>query len=1051
MTIREIDVSDNRPLLVKAAEYKNTKNDYMPPETLGKPRSNSKNYKSCLAMDSCIKNVLSGFNDELAYMAMPKFIGYPMLANVSQEALIRAGVETIADEMTRRLVEFTYDDDDGKESEKKEKLISKMQSEFARFKIKDILNDALVKDGNFGGCLIYIDVGDLDDDEAAEPLVLKPQTFKKGSLRGFKVIEPINIYPGRYNTNDPTNANYFKPEYWYILGRRYHASRFIYIASNEAPLLLKPAYNFFGIPRAQLALDYVAQFVANRESAQELLNKFSLTCWKTNMTQVLQGQSTSDLVKRAKLFNKMKHNSGVMLIDKETEDMIQINTPLGGVRDIVEMSLNLLTAVWRIPKIKYIGEGEGGLNASSKEQMRSFYDFILSQKEKVLTQPMETFLKLIQLNLGLEINDSLGFKFPAMVEMDEADRANLNKMQADRDNIYLTSGVLSQEEVRQRLSMDKNSGYSMIDIDDVPEMPEQPLKDGEESDKNEKGKPTNDMAMDDKWITVGHRDADGDDEGRKGRHILLKNGEEPVEAIERTVGKDIDGDGKVGKKDSDKGESDKDSQKETEKKPDVEPSKEKKPEEKSEKEDKDKDDGEEDLSKFSDEEIKGKADKEFSDAKQLRSEEDSFVENNEKIKQLNSEIRKMEIESWNMLDEKEREQKGKERDEKIDDKVHLDFKLRQEFRKEHGDWTEFVLRGNRYQKEKRLRDEAKEEKVGKKIDGLFESLNENNIDDKLNEIAEARKEIGSLEVGGQIRKNKEFTQKVEKKAVNLLSEKISGKVKDYGKKTDGFVKDIASVDDEYNRANEKNKEIKKKVDDAYEKYSKERDTENGEQLRKEWRQLLEQQYAALDNVMNARKKRVEVVANKLRETFGDTGNKIETNAGKKGSFSHGVYQKLSSYLDGVIGKNISTQNPPKVSAGANRAFYSKGKGIKLNKESSSGTMIHEFCHFLEENNPKMLIKSKAFLEYRTKGEEAQTLNKLEGAVLYGNGEVAKKDKFFSSYCGKIYGADKTGYYSADATELMSMGVQKLFEDPVSFAKEDREYFDFVIGNLRGEI
>ena len=383
MTIREIDVSDNRPLLVKAAEYKNTKNDYMPPETLGKPKSNSKNYKTCLAMDGCIKNVLSGFNDELAYMAMPKFVGYPMLANVSQEALIRAGVETIADEMTRRLVEFTYDDDDGNESEKKEKLISKMQSEFARFKIKDILNDALVKDGNFGGCLIYIDVGDLDDDEATEPLVLKPQTFKKGSLRGFKVIEPINIYPGRYNTNDPTNANYFKPEYWYILGRRYHASRFIYIASNEAPLLLKPAYNFFGIPRAQLALDYVAQFVANRESAQELLNKFSLTCWKTNMTQVLQGQSTSDLVKRAKLFNKMKHNSGVMLIDKETEDMIQINTPLAGVRDIVEMSLNLLTAVWRIPKIKYIGEGEGGLNASSKEQMRSFYDFILSQKEKV--------------------------------------------------------------------------------------------------------------------------------------------------------------------------------------------------------------------------------------------------------------------------------------------------------------------------------------------------------------------------------------------------------------------------------------------------------------------------------------------------------------------------------------------------------------------------------------------------------------------------------------------------------------------------------------------
>lgn len=485
MKVRDVEMPDTRSLLVKASEFRNTKSDYLPPHTLGKPKEGTENGKRCLAMDSAIANVLSGFKDELMYMAMPKFIGYAMLSNVSQEALIRAGVETIADEMTRSLVEFTYDDDDGNDSKKKEELITAMNTQAAKYRLTEIFNDALVKDGLFGGCLIYIDMGDLDEDEAMEPLIFDRKTFKKGSFRGFKVIEPINIYPGTYNTNDPTSKDYFKPTFWYILGKRYHASRFIYIASNEAPLLLKPAYNFFGIPRAQLALDYVAQFVANRESAQELLNKFSLTCWKTNMAQVLQGASTSDLMKRAKLFNKMKHNSGVMLLDKESEDMVQINTPLAGVRDIVEMSLGLLTAVWRIPKIKYIGEGEGGLNASSKEQMRSFYDFILSQKKKVLTQPMEIVLKIFQLNLGYDVNEALGFMFPAMVEMDEADRANLNKMEADRDNIYLANGVLSQEEVRQRLSLDKNSGYSMIDIDDVPEIPEEPLKKDKEAETNE--------------------------------------------------------------------------------------------------------------------------------------------------------------------------------------------------------------------------------------------------------------------------------------------------------------------------------------------------------------------------------------------------------------------------------------------------------------------------------------------------------------------------------------------------------------------------------------
>ena len=527
MKVKDFNAPDTRPLLVKAADYKNSREDnYMPPITLGRPKANSKEAKRVMAMDSCIKNVLSGIQDELSYMAMPKFLGYAMLSNISQEALIRAGVETIADEMTRKFVEFTYDDDDGNEAEKKEKLIMEMESQAAKYKLKETFNDALIKDGNFGGCLIYIDVGDLDDEEAAEPLVLKKETFKKGMFRGFKVIEPINIYPGSYNTSDPTSKDYFKPEYWYVLGRRYHASRFIYIASNEAPLLLKPAYNFFGISRAQLALDYVAQFVANRESAQELLNKFSLTCWKTNMAQELQGKSLGDLTNRAKLFNKMKHNTGVMLLDKESEDMVQINTPLGGVREIVEMSLNLLTAVWRIPKIKYLGEGEGGLNASSVEQMRSFYDFILSQKEKVLTQPMEIVLKIFQLNLGYDINEALGFKFPSMVEMDESERANLNKLQADRDNIYLAAGVISQEEVRQRLSMDKNSGYSMIDIDDVPEMPEEPLKEAEKVDSDEEDRIAADMAMDEEpedWITIN------------GNHIPVYKGQSKKDAVEKFI------------------------------------------------------------------------------------------------------------------------------------------------------------------------------------------------------------------------------------------------------------------------------------------------------------------------------------------------------------------------------------------------------------------------------------------------------------------------------------------------------------------------------------
>lgn len=560
--IKEANVPDGRPLIMRLCEYKNTrnvKNAFMPPKTLGMPGEKSANYGKCMAMDRCIRNVLSGFKNDIAFTAAPMFVGYAMLSNVSQEALIRAGVETVADEMTRKLVEWTYDEDDGSENENKDKILADLETQAVKYKLKERLREGACKDGYFGGCLIYIDVGDLDDVEAEEPLVLDKKTFKKGSLRGLKVIEPINVYPGEYNTSDPTDEHYFNPEYWYVLGKKYHASRFLYMAGNDTPVLLKPAYNFFGIPQAQLALDYVAHFVANRESAQELLNKFSLTCWKTDMTQALQGGSCNDLVSRVKLFNKLKTNNGTMVLNKDTEDMMQINTPLSGVRDIVEMSLNLLTAVWRIPKIKYLGEGEGGLNASSKEQMRSYYDYIMSQKEKLFTQPLETVLKIFQLNLGWDINPAIGFKFPVLWDMDDSERASLNKQQADRDALYLSNGVLSQEEVRRRLSMDRNSDYAMIDVDDVPEPQEQPLPEVDKEEQNEVDKKAMDskiamdekkswhsrfksgLAMDDKWITIKKNHGD---EEEKGRHLLLQgegeNQETPKEAMKRQWGVDLD-------------------------------------------------------------------------------------------------------------------------------------------------------------------------------------------------------------------------------------------------------------------------------------------------------------------------------------------------------------------------------------------------------------------------------------------------------------------------------------------------------------------------------
>jgi hypothetical protein len=53
-------------------------------------------------------------------------------------------------------------------------------------------------------------------------------------------------------------------------------------------------------------------------------------------------------------------------------------------------------------------------------------------------------------------------------------------------------------------------------------------------------------------------------------------------------------------------------------------------------------------------------------------------------------------------------------------------------------------------------------------------------------------------------------------------------------------------------------------------------------------------------------------------------------------------------------------------------------------------------------------------------------------------------KFFDPYCGKVY-ADEA---QTHATEVLTMGVQRMVEDPHGFAKEDPGYFKFTLAQLR---
>jgi len=150
-------------------------------------------------------------------------------------------------------------------------------------------------------------------------------------------------------------------------------------------------------------------------------------------------------------------------------------------------------------------------------------------------------------------------------------------------------------------------------------------------------------------------------------------------------------------------------------------------------------------------------------------------------------------------------------------------------------------------------------------------------------------------------------------------------------------------------------------------------------------------------------------------------------------------EKWGGYKNGEIVVRIDDANTRASISDLSR-FGSRHQ-MNARDTTSARTIVHELAHTLEFDDPRVLRASLDFIARRTAGESYQKLSKITGNTFYKDDEIAKPDKFISPYIGKDYGGQ--------ATEVISMGVEHLYAEPERLAREDPDYFDFMLRVLRG--
>ncbi len=394
-----------------------------------------------------------------AYGNIEGFPGYPYLMLLALRVEYRNMASALANEMTREWIEFTSSET---ASSKTKQRITDLEKAFREYNVQGVIRKAFEDDAFYGTGQILINIRGAD---LQKPLMVSDKTIGKNSLEGFKNVDPIWTTPLMYNALNPQLKDFYRPSSWWVMGQHWDATRMEIIITRPVPDIFKPAFNFSGISLSQLVEPYVNNWLRTRQSVSDLINNFSIVVLKTAMDQVLTGgDNGNSLFDRIKLFTLTRSNKGLMALDKEREELVQLAVPLGGLHELQAQAEEQMCSASREPSIIMTGVSPTGFGNVAEGEMGAWRDWIRANQEAHARRPIERMMRIIQISTWGDIDPDIGISFNPLYQMTEKEKSEIRVNESVVAGNYIDRGVIDSQEQREKIARDPESGYQGIDI-----------------------------------------------------------------------------------------------------------------------------------------------------------------------------------------------------------------------------------------------------------------------------------------------------------------------------------------------------------------------------------------------------------------------------------------------------------------------------------------------------------------------------------------------------------------------------------------------------------
>lgn len=388
------------------------------------------------------------------------FVGWGVLSLVAQNGIVQNIINTISNAAVQEWGQLYYDGDN-KDAEKK---MRQMEARAEQLHLRETMRIAHQKTILFGGCMVYTKIAG-DDKKLEKEFINQPNQ----EIRYFKVIEPLYATPTTFEASNALSKYFYAPEQWAINGIMVHISRMMHFQANDAPLLLKPVYQFFGISLIQMLLSYLKVFESMRYDIAEIVHRYNINVLKTDISAILDGstadQDVTSLQTRIKLFTKLADNFGVMVLDKEGEEWQQFNMALAGLDKLVQQNLEYIPVISQIPATKLFGTSPTGFGSSGEHELKTFYDLIRSEQTNKLLPHINHSFEMIQYEQFGEYDPSIKFRFNSLEQQSDLDKSVIFSNYINSVGSLVDRGMVTVEESRQFLANKEELEFNSLDTE----------------------------------------------------------------------------------------------------------------------------------------------------------------------------------------------------------------------------------------------------------------------------------------------------------------------------------------------------------------------------------------------------------------------------------------------------------------------------------------------------------------------------------------------------------------------------------------------------------